>query len=417
MKEIIERFVNYAKIDTQSDPNSDTIPSTKKQFDLANLLVSELKDFGLKDVEITDECYIYATIPSNSKLEVPKIGFVAHMDTSPDNSGKNVKPQVHVNYQGGDIYLGKVRNQETGLEEDIYIKQEDNLNLEDCLEHTIITTDGKTLLGSDDKSGVTAIMEMARILTSNDKIKHGAIGIAFTPDEEIGRGADKFNIEKFACEYAYTIDGEMPEQINKETFSADHAFITVHGRDIHPGSAKGIMVNSGRVLSDIISKLPPEMSPETTEGHQPYIHPHNFKGSVIKSEVMLLFRAFDDEGLIKQKHIVQSIIDEVSENYPKAKIQYKVEKIYRNMLDELSKNPKGCDYLFEAAENAGVNPVWESIRGGTDGSILTEMGLPCPNIFTGGNNFHSVKEWLSVNSLQKTIETMINLVQIWEQKS
>lgn len=405
MKKIIERFVRYAKIDTQSDPNSDSTPSTEKQFDLAKLLYKELKEMGLDNIELTDECYIYAEIPANYEAEnIPKIGFVAHMDTSPDRSGKNVKPNIIENYHGGDIILEK---------NDEVIRFDENPALQDCIGHTIITTDGTTLLGSDDKSGVTAIMELANLLTSKPDFKHCTVGIAFTPDEEIGRGADKFDIEKFGCEYAYTIDGEMPGELNKETFSADHAWIRVKGREIHPGSAKDIMVNSQRVLSEIIAQLPKDQAPETTEGHQPYVHPHYVKGNVGLSEAMLLFRAFDDKTLESQKELVEKIIAKVQKDYPKAIIELEVKKIYRNMLDELQKNPKGCDLLFKAAERSGVNPEWKPIRGGTDGSRLTEMGLPCPNIFTGGQNFHSEQEWLSVNSLAKSIETMANLVQLW----
>ncbi|MDC1068174.1 peptidase T [Candidatus Kapabacteria bacterium] len=406
MKNIIERFKRYAKVDTQSNPDSDSTPSTKKQFDLAKILYKELLEMGVKKLELTDECFIYAEIPANYESEnIPKIGFVAHMDTSPDRSGENVNPQVIENYQGGDIELIN-NSQQT-------IKYNENKELKNCIGHTIITTDGTTLLGSDDKSGVTAIMELAKTLTSNPSFKHCTVGIAFTPDEEIGRGADKFNIDKFACDYAYTIDGEMPGELNRETFSADHAWIKVHGREIHPGSAKDIMINSQRILSEIIYNLPSDISPETTDGHQPYIHPHYIKGTVGLSETMLLFRAFDDKTLAKMKDITLEIINTAREKYPKAKIEFEVKKIYRNMLDELSKNPKGCDKLFQAAEKAGVNPVWKPIRGGTDGSKLTEMGLPCPNIFTGGQNFHSEQEWLSVTSLQKAIITIEHLVQEW----
>lgn len=405
MKNIIERFIRYAKIDTQSDPTSDSTPSTKKQFDLANLLYKELKEMGIQKVELTDECYIYAEIPANYEAdEIPKIGFVAHVDTSPDRSGNNVKPQIIENYSGSDIKLPK---------NDKVIKYDENPALKNCIGHTIITTDGTTLLGSDDKSGVTAIMELARYLTDKPPIKHCRIGIAFTPDEEIGRGADKFDINKFSCDYAYTIDGEMPGELNKETFSADHAWIKIYGREIHPGSAKGIMVNSQRVLSEIIALLPSEMSPEATEGYEPYLHPHYLKGSVGFSETMLLLRAFDDETLKKQKNILEKIIAEVKSKYPKSRIEFEVKKIYRNMFDKLEENPKGCKLLMKAAEKSEVNPEWKPIRGGTDGSRLTEMGLPCPNIFTGGQNFHSEEEWLSVNSLEKTIETMINLVELW----
>ena len=411
MKNVIERFISYAKIDTKSDPNSNTNPSTLKQFDLSKKLKQELEAMGYQP-ELTENCYLYcnikANLPENSNKNIPKIGFVAHVDTAPDRSGTNVNPQIIENYQGGDIAL---------LHNGFVIRYDENVALKDCIGHTIITTDGTTLLGSDDKSGVTAIMELAKYYAENPHIYHGEIGICFTPDEEIGRGADLFDIKRFACEYAYTIDGEMPGEINKETFTADHAWIRAYGREIHPGSAKDIMVNSSRVIARAIELLPKDQAPETTEGYQPYIHPHHSTGTVGYSELMILLRTFNDEDLKTQHKLLESIVNQLQTEFPKAKIELEIKKIYRNMLDKLKENPKGCDYLFEAAERAGVNPEWKPIRGGTDGSRLTEMGLPCPNIFTGGQNFHSETEWLSVNSLMKTIETMKNLVQVWYSKT
>jgi tripeptide aminopeptidase len=334
----------------------------------------------------------------------PAVGFVCHMDTSPDFNATGVNPQIVKNYQGGDIQLGT---------SDQYILEIDNPNLKRCIGHTIITTDGSTLLSSDDKSGVSAIMKMAETLMNDDTIKHGTVKIGFTPDEEIGRGADKFDIDKFGCEYAYTVDGGLPGEINKETFSADSAVITVTGVEIHPGEAKDRMVNSIRVISEIIAKLPRDMAPETTEGYEPFIHPHEVDARVGKSSLMMLFRDFKTEGLAVQKQIVEKIIAEVQPNYPNAKIDLEVTKSYRNMYDVLMENPKGLDLLYKAAVKAGTNPEWEPIRGGTDGSRLTEMGLPTPNIYTGGQNFHSNKEWLSLDFLEKTIETMINLVELF----
>lgn len=408
-EKVLDKFIRYAKIDTQSDPKSSTIPSTKKQFDLAHLLVKELKEMGIVDVELTDECYVYAKIPSNIEGgdKIPTVGFIAHMDTSPDFNATGVNPQIIENYQGGDIRLGN---------SDEFIYEKDNPNLKKCIGHTIVTTDGKTLLSSDDKSGVSAIMKMAEILMNDNSIKHGTVKIGFTPDEEIGRGADKFDIEKFGCQYAYTVDGGLPGEINKETFSADSAYVTVTGNEIHPGEAKGRMVNSIRVISEIIAKLPKDMAPETTEGAEPYIHPHEVDARVGKSKLHLLFRDFKTEGLTEQKKILERIIAEVQPNFPKAIIELKVNKSYRNMYDVLMANPKGLDLLFEAATQAGTNPKWEPIRGGTDGSRLTEMGLPTPNIYTGGQNFHSNKEWLSVNFLEKTVETILNLVQLWSKE-
>jgi tripeptide aminopeptidase len=413
--EILERFLRYVKIDTQSDPDSNSTPSSLKQFDLANLLVNELKQLGVKDVEISDKCYVCGTIPSNipekdiNYGKVPTIGFVAHVDTSPDTTGTNVKPQLIENYQGGDIVLPSVSN--------CVISVAECPALIKCIGHTIITTDGTTLLGSDDKSGVTAIMVLAKELLNNPSIIHGEVRIAFTPDEEIGRGANHFDIQKFNCEYAYTIDGEMPGEINKETFSANACIIRTYGRDIHPGYAKDIMINSIRAMADIIALMPKNMAPETTEGYEPYIHPHKVTGTIDKSELHILFRDFKTSGLDEQKKMIEKIIAQVQPNYPKTKIDFEIIEYYRNMLDQLEEKPHGLNYLWEACERAGVTPYWKPIRGGTDGSRLTAMGLPTPNIYTGGQNFHSKTEWMSLDYLTKTVETMIQLTQVWAEKS
>lgn len=413
--EIIERLVRYVKIDTQSDPESQSTPSTQKQFDLANLLVKELKEMGIIDVEIDDKCYVYAKLPSNLPLDhpaygkVPSIGFIAHVDTSPDTSGANVKPQIIENYQGGDIVLPADNN--------IIIKMDENKTLSRCIGHTIITTDGTTLLGSDDKSGVTAIMTAVNYFLNNPHILHGDIKIGFTPDEEIGRGANYFNVEKFACGYAYTIDGEMPGEISKETFSANACIIRTYGRDIHPGYAKDIMINSIRAIADIVSLMPKDMAPETTEGYEPYIHPHKLTGTIDKSELHILFRDFKTAGLETQKEIMQNIINTVQPKYPKTKIEMEIIEYYRNMLDDLESQPHGLDYLFEACQRVGADPYWNPIRGGTDGSRLTAMGLPTPNIYTGGQNFHSKTEWVSIDFLKVSVDTIIELSKVWLEKS
>lgn len=413
-EEIIERLSRYVKIDTQSDPESNTTPSTQKQWDLANLLFDEMKAMNLKEMLIDDKCYVYATLPSNLPVyhpaygKVPKIGFIAHVDTSPDTTGANVQPQIIENYQGGDIVLPADNN--------IVIKVSENKSLEKCIGHTLMTTDGTTLLGSDDKSGIAAIMTAVKYLIDNPDIYHGSIGIAFTPDEEIGKGANFFKLDKFNCEYAYTLDGEMPGEINKETFSANAAIVRAYGRDIHPGYAKDIMVNSVRAIADIIALMPKDMAPETTDGYQPYLHPHKVTGTVDKSELHILFRDFKTEGLDEQKKIMESIIEKVQPDHPKTKIEMEVIEYYRNMLDELEKNPHGLDYLVEACKRAGVEPYWKPIRGGTDGSRLTAMGLPTPNIYTGGQNFHSKTEFVSVDYLQKSVETIVELAKVWVEK-
>jgi tripeptide aminopeptidase len=292
----------------------------------------------------------------------------------------------------------------------------ENTALKDCIGHKLVTTDGTTLLGADDKAGVAAIMKLAEDLMNDTSILHGDIRIGFTPDEEIGQGTKYFDLKKFGCKYAYTIDGEMPGELNKETFSANGGLIKIKGRDIHPGSAKDIMVNALRVASEIIARFPKDMAPETTEGHQPYIHPHSMEGSVGNASIKILFRDFKTAGLTVQKEIVEKIIAEVQQLYPKAEIEFEVKEQYRNMLDSLEEVPEVLDNLFEAAQRAGVNPFWRPIRGGTDGSRLTEMGLPTPNIYNGGQNFHSKNEWLSVNALEQTVDTLKNLVQIYVEK-
>lgn len=412
---VLDKFLRYVKIDTRSDDSSETTPSTMKQFDLGRLLQKELLELGLKDAEIDEHCYVMATIPSNLPAnhpaygKVPTIGFVAHIDTSPDVTGENVNPQIIENYQGGDIVLP--------ADNSIVITMAENPALKECIGHTLVTTDGTTLLGADDKAGVAAIMKLAEDLIKNDSILHGDIRIGFTPDEEIGQGTKYFDINKFGCKYAYTVDGEMPGELNKETFSANGGVIKIKGRDIHPGSAKDIMVNAARVAAEIVARFPKDMAPETTEGHQPYIHPHTMEGTVGNASIKILFRDFKTAGLTVQKEIVEKIIAEVQALYPKAEIEFEVKEQYRNMLDSLEEVPELLDNLFEAAQQAGTNPYWKPIRGGTDGSRLTEMGLPTPNIYNGGQNFHSKNEWLSVNALEKTVETLKNLVKIYVEKA
>lgn len=407
----LERFLRYVKIDTQSKEDSDTYPSTLKQFDLAHLLVKELRELGL-EADVDQYCYVLSEIPSNLPEshpafgKVPAVGFVAHMDTSPEVSGANVNPQL-VKYEGGDIILPN---------NNIVIKESENPSLAHCIGHTIVTTDGTTLLGADNKSGITAIMTAVQHIVNNPDILHGDIKICFTPDEEVGAGTKYLNLEKFGAKYAYTVDGDVPGELNMETFSADVATITVHGRDIHPGMAKNIMVNSVRVLAEIISRLPKDMAPETTEGYEPYLHPYSFDASIAKSSTKVLFRDFDSKGLPKLKEIVENTVAEVQQIFPAAKIEVEVKEQYRNMRDNLEQHPIILDNLWEAAIRAGIEPYWKPIRGGTDGSRLTEMGLPCPNIYTGGQNFHSSTEWLSVDFMNKTVETVINLMQIWVER-
>jgi tripeptide aminopeptidase len=415
MKETtLDRFLRYVKIDTQSKDDATEYPSTAKQRDLLILLLRELMEIPIRNARIDTYGYVMATITSNippghpAYGKVPKIGFIAHVDTSPSASGTNVKPQV-ITYTGGDIILPG--------DSAVVIKESENPELKNNIGKTIVTSDGTTLLGADDKAGVAIIMAAAEMLVNNPQILHGDIAIAFTPDEEVGAGTKYFDIKEFGAEVAYTLDGDTPGELNKETFSANSATITVYGRNIHPGTAKNIMVNSIRAIADIIVRTPKDMAPETTEGYEPYIHPHILEGEEAKSSLKFLLRDFETGGLQKQEGILRSIIADVQLLHPKARIELQISESYRNMRDGLTKDPRILDCAWEAVKRAGIEPTWVPIRGGTDGSRLTEKGLPTPNIFTGGQNYHGPTEWLSVDGMEKSLETLIHLVQIWVEKS
>ncbi|HEX9005887.1 MAG TPA: peptidase T [Bacteroidota bacterium] len=406
----LERFLRYVRIDTQSKDEAEEYPSTKKQYDLLKLLLQELRDLGIADARIDGHGYVMASLPANlpaghpARGKVPKIGFIAHVDTSPSASGANVQPQV-ITYKGGDIVLPG--------DSAVVLRADENPELAGTLGKQIVTTDGTTLLGADDKAGLAIIMTLVQTLVNSPDIPHGDVKIAFTPDEEVGNGTKYFDIKAFGADFAYTVDGDTPGELNKETFSADGAVITVHGRNIHPGSAKNIMVNSIRALADIIVRLPRDMAPETTEGYEPYIHPHIIEGEEAKSTLRLLLRDFQTEGLAKEAEMLRAIIAEVQPLHPKAKIELKITESYRNMRYWLDKDQRGLDAMVEATRRAGLEPKWVPIRGGTDGSRLTERGLPCPNIFTGGQNYHGPTEWLSVEGMNASVRTVVNLVQVW----
>ena len=412
---VLDRFLRYVVIDTQSKEDVESYPSTAKQFDLLNLLVGELKELGLADTAIDEHGYVFATLPSNlpaghpARGKVPVIGLIAHVDTSPEVSGANVKPQVIRSYAGGDIILP---GDKTAV-----IRESENKDLKLALGKTVITSDGTTLLGADDKAGCAIIMTAVQYLLNNPNLLHGDLRIGFTPDEEVGAGTKYFDLKKFGAQFAYTVDGDTPGELNKETFSADSCTVTVHGRDIHPGSAKNIMVNSVRVIAEIITRLPKQMSPETTEGYEPYIHPYVLEGGVGKSSVKILFRDFRTEGLAKLKTIVEMVVAEVQPLFPKAKIEIEVKESYRNMREGVEKDPRVIDHLFEATKRAGLAPEWKPIRGGTDGSRLTADGLPTPNIFTGGANYHSRTEWVNVWGMEKAVETVVHLAQTWVERT
>jgi tripeptide aminopeptidase len=411
----LERFLRYAKIDTQSKEDPTTYPSTAKQLDLLNLLVTELKEIGARNVDIDSYGYVTATVPSNlpashpKRGKVPAVGFVAHVDTSPSASGANVKPQVIDPYTGGDLVLPG--------DPSVVLRVSENPELKHNIGKPIVTSDGTTLLGADDKAGVAIIMAAAETLLSDPSLLHGDVRIAFTPDEEIGQGTKYFDIGKFGAAFAYTVDGDTPGELNKETFSANLAVITVTGRNIHPGSAKGIMVNSIRAMADIIARLPREISPEMTEGYEPYIHPHALEGEEAKTTLKILLRDFNTPGLDVLKKRIEDVMAEVRPLHPKATIELKIIEQYRNMKDYMGSSSAGLDCMWEAAKRAGLEPVWVPIRGGTDGSRLTEKGLPTPNIFTGGQNYHGTTEWLSVWGMNKAVDTVVHIARLWVEKS
>jgi len=412
---VLDKLLRYVVIDTQSVEDATTYPSTEKQWDLLNLLLKELKELRVPDAKIDKYGYVTATIPSNlpksdSALgKVPAIGFMAHVDTSPEVTGANVKPQVIKQYQGGDIVLPGDKS--------VAIRMSENPQLAANVGKTIVTTDGMTLLGADDKAGVAIIMTAVQALMKDGTILHGDVKIAFTPDEEVGTGTKFFNIKDFGAKFAYTVDGDTTGELNKETFSANTAIVTVHGRDIHPGSAKNIMINSIRVISDVIARLPKDMAPEATEGYEPYIHPYVLEGGVAKSSVKILLRDFKTEGLDVLKGRLEKILAEVRPMHPNARIELKIIESYRNMREGVEKDSRVIDYLWEATQRSGLKPKWVPIRGGTDGSRLTADGLPTPNIFTGGANYHSRTEWVSVYGMEKSVETILNVVQLWVEKS
>ncbi len=407
---VTERFLRYVKIDTQSDPNSSTCPSTEKQKDLGHLLVKELLEIGISDAHLDEHGYIYATIPGNSSKKIPVICFCSHMDTSPDCSGKDVNPQVHKNYEGGNIVLPGDNTQ--------VIKVSDHPSLLKQIGNDIITSDGTSLLGADNKAGIAEIMDAANYLMSHPEIKHGTIKILFTPDEEIGRGADKVNIQKLGADYAYTIDGEELGHIENETFSADGLTIKIHGVSTHPGFAKNKMESAIKIASEIVAALPKDkMSPESTEKMEGFVHPVNISGGIEETILQLIVRAFDEDGLIEQENFVRNLIDIVIKKYPNSSYDFIVKQQYRNMKQVLDKTPEIVNNALEAIQRAGVVPVLSSIRGGTDGSRLSYMGLPCPNIFAGEHAFHSKHEWVTVQDMQKAVLTIVNLCMIWEEKA
>jgi tripeptide aminopeptidase len=403
---VLDRFLRYVKIDTQSDASSETFPSTAKQKDLGRLLVMELQEMGINDAHLDEYGYVYATIPATTDKDVPVICFCSHMDTSPDASGKGVKPIVHTNYQGQDLVLPDDPSQ--------IIRVDEHPHLKDQIGNDIVTASGTTLLGADNKAGLAEIMDAAHYLIQHPEIEHGAIRILFTPDEEIGRGVDKVDIEKLGARFGYTVDGEQRGSLEDETFSADGATITIHGVSAHPGFGKGKLENAVKIAGEILSTLPKDrLSPETTEGREGFIHPVSVNGIAEKATIQFIIRDFTEAGLEQHEAVLRGAMDAVIAQYPGSRAELAIKEQYRNMKKVLDQHPEIVAHAKEAIRRAGMEPIASSIRGGTDGSRLSFMGLPCPNIFAGEHAFHSKHEWVSVQDMEKAVEMLVNLAIVW----
>lgn len=408
--EVAERFMRYVQIDTQSDASSVTFPSTAKQLDLSKVLLQELLDMGIEDAQLDENGYVYATIPSNTDKNVPVICFCSHVDTSPDCSGTNVKPIVHSNYQGQDIVLPE--------DNSIVIKFSEHRDLAEQIGNDIITASGTTLLGADDKAGVAEIMDAARILINNPGIKHGDIKILFTPDEEIGRGVDFVNLEKLGAQFAYTMDGERAGTIEDETFSADAAKVTIHGVSVHPGFAKNKMQSAIKIASKIVDSLPTDrLSPESTSGKEGFVHPGNISGTVEKATIDFIVRDHMTANLQKHENELEELVKNIVAQYPNVTYTFETKEQYRNMKEILDQYPQIMEIGLEAIERAGMKAEKRSIRGGTDGSRLSFMGLPCPNVFAGGHAFHGKMEWVSKQDMEKAVKTILHIATLWEEKA
>ncbi|MFS4456214.1 peptidase T [Maribacter sp. 2304DJ31-5] len=408
MKNIIDRFIGYVKIDTQSDPTSDTTPSTQKQWDLATKLVEELKSIGMQEVTIDENAYIMATLPGNVDHDVPTIGFISHFDTTPDFSGTRVNPKIIENYDGQDIVLNAAQN--IILSPDYF---------EDLLEYkgqTLITTDGTTLLGADDKAGIAEIMTAMEYLIAHPEIKHGKIRVGFTPDEEIGRGAHKFDVPAFGAEWAYTMDGSQIGELEYENFNAAGAKITVHGKSVHPGYAKGKMVNAILIANKIISELPEYEIPEKTADREGFFHVHDINGTIEKTEIGLIIRDHDRVAFEQKKQLLTQMVHELNLKNNNC-IEIGIKDQYYNMREKIEPVMHIVDIAKEAMEEIGITPIIKPIRGGTDGSQLSFMGLPCPNIFAGGHNFHGKYEYVPVESMQKAVETIVKISELTAKKA
>ncbi len=407
---MIERFLRYVKYDTQSTENSTTYPSTEKQKELGKQLVYELKELSLQDASIDGYGYVTATLPANIQRTTATIGFIAHMDTSPEVSGKDVKPQIHENYSGNDIILPGDNTQ--------ILRPSENPELAKKIGNEIITSDGTTLLGADDKAGVAEIVDAVHYLTTHPEIEHGIIKVAFTPDEEVGKGVEHFDVKKFGAQYAYTLDGETLGEVENETFSADSVQVTFRGVPFHPGYALGRLVNSIKIASTFVERLPKDRdSPETTDKMEGYVHPYIIQGGIESTRVKFIIRDFEDDGLRKREETLRAIAEETVRIYPKSNFTLETEESYRNMRHVLDKYPEVVEKATVAVKMAGLQPKLHSIRGGTDGARLCYVGLPTPNLATGGHNFHSKLEWISIQDMKKAAEIIVNLVKLWSKAS
>ncbi len=410
MKQLVERFMRYVQIDTQSDPESESFPSTEKQKDLSRKLAQELIEMGITDAHMDEWGYVYATIPATTQKNVPVICLCSHVDTAPDCSGMNVKPILHKAYAGQDIVLPDDPTQIISVKEHPYLSEK--------IGDDIITASGLTLLGADDKAGVAVIMELADTLIKDPSIQHGKIRILFTPDEEVGRGVEHVDMQKLGADFGYTLDGSELGSLEFETFSADGVEVIVHGVIAHPGSAKGKLVNAIKIVSEFVAALPAtEWAPEVTEGRTGFVHPTDIKGGAESASVKFIIRDFDTYKLNEYEERLHGMLKTVISKYPSATYEFKVKEQYRNMREILDEHPQVVDFAKEAIIAAGINPISNPVRGGTDGSRFSFMGLPCPNLFTGEMALHSKHEFVSVQDMEKSVDMLIELVKLWERKS
>ncbi|MFW9779920.1 MAG: peptidase T [Candidatus Heimdallarchaeota archaeon] len=410
---VLDRFLRYVKVHTTSQPGIEEIPSTERQFNLANLLRDELKAFGLSEVTVTKNCYVITTIPSNMSSEetekVPVLCLLAHMDTSPEEPGENVRPRVVRNYDGGVITFPN--------NPDLILSTEDTPKLKRFVGSDIVTSDGTTLLGGDNKAGIAVIMTVVATLLSNPSIKHGTLKIVFTPDEEVGHGVDALDVEALGADIGYTIDGDEMGVLESETFNAAGGTVTVKGFNFHPGYAKDKLVNAVRIMAEIVNRFPLDQAPETTEGMEGYFHAYNVQGNVNETAFSFIIRDFDYNELKSKMEYVERVIESVKERFPKAKIILDLKEQYRNMKLKLEDVPFAIEYAEEAIKMTGIPVIRKAVRGGTDGARLSYMGLPTPNIFSGAMNFHSKKEFVPVIAMEKSVETVVNLIKIYVDKS